>query len=33
MDLSSDSLSLIEFYNVDEFKDFQFGGKQDRFEF
>lgn len=28
-----DSLSLIEFINVDEFKDFQFTGKQDRFEY
>lgn len=28
-----DSLSLIEFINVDEFKDFQFIGKQDRFEY
>lgn len=27
------SLSLIEFVNVDEFKDFQFKGKQDRFEY
>jgi hypothetical protein len=28
-----DSLSLIEFINVDDFKDFQFVGKQDRFEY
>mgnify|MGYP003601808541 CR=1 FL=1 len=27
------SLSLIEFINVDDFKDFQFSGKQDRFEY
>jgi hypothetical protein len=27
------SLSLIEFINVDDFKDFQFTGKQDRFEY
>jgi hypothetical protein len=27
------SLSLIEFINVDNFKDFQFTGKQDRFEY
>lgn len=27
------SLSLIEFVNVDDFKDFQFTGKQDRFEY
>lgn len=27
------SLSLIEFVNVDNFKDFQFKGKQDRFEY
>ncbi len=27
------SLSLIEFINVDHFKDFQFTGKQDRFEY
>lgn len=27
------SLSLIEFINVDVFKDFQFTGKQDRFEY
>lgn len=27
------SLSLIEFINVDDFKDFQFEGKQDRFEY
>lgn len=27
------SLSLIEFVNVDDFKDFQFEGKQDRFEY
>lgn len=27
------SLSLIEFINVDDFKDFQFAGKQDRFEY
>ena len=28
-----ESLSLIEFINVDDFKDFQFTGKQDRFEY
>jgi hypothetical protein len=28
-----DSLSLIEFINVDDFKDFQSVGKQDRFEY
>ena len=28
-----DSLSLIEFICVDDFKDFQFTGKQDRFEY
>jgi hypothetical protein len=28
-----DSLSLIEFINVDDFTDFQFTGKQDRFEY
>jgi hypothetical protein len=28
-----DSLSLIEFIYVDDFKDFQFTGKQDRFEY
>ncbi|SHH18997.1 hypothetical protein SAMN05444372_12111 [Flavobacterium micromati] len=28
-----ESLSLIEFINVDDFKDFQFVGKQDRFEY
>ncbi|MBX9886686.1 MAG: hypothetical protein K2Y30_01975 [Flavobacteriaceae bacterium] len=27
------SLSLIEFINVDDFKDFEFTGKQDRFEY
>lgn len=27
------SLSLIEFVNVDAFKDFQFQGKQNRFEY
>jgi hypothetical protein len=27
------SLSLIEFINVDDFKDFQFSGKQERFEY
>lgn len=27
------SLSLIEFVNVDNFKDFQFDGKQERFEY
>jgi hypothetical protein len=27
------SLSLIEFINVDDFKDFQFTGVQDRFEY
>ena len=27
------SLSLIEFIRVDDFKDFQFTGKQDRFEY
>jgi hypothetical protein len=27
------SLSLIEFINVDDFVDFQFTGKQDRFEY
>ena len=27
------SLSLIEFIYVDDFKDFQFTGKQDRFEY
>ena len=27
------SLSLIEFVNVDEFTDFQFSGKQSRFEY
>lgn len=27
------SLSLIEFINVDDFKDFQFSGTQDRFEY
>jgi hypothetical protein len=27
------SLSLIEFFNVDDFPDFQFTGKQDRFEY
>lgn len=30
---STKSLSLIEFINVDEFIDFQFTGKQDRFEY
>jgi hypothetical protein len=28
-----ESLSLIEFINVDDFTDFQFTGKQDRFEY
>jgi hypothetical protein len=28
-----ESLSLIEFINVDDFEDFQFVGKQDRFEY
>lgn len=28
-----ESMSLIEFINVDDFKDFQFIGKQDRFEY
>jgi hypothetical protein len=28
-----DSLSLIEFINVDDFTEFQFIGKQDRFEY
>ena len=28
-----DSLSLIEFIYVDDFKDFQFTGKQERFEY
>jgi hypothetical protein len=28
-----ESLSLIEFINVDDFTDFQFIGKQDRFEY
>jgi hypothetical protein len=28
-----DSLSLIEFINVDDFEDFEFVGKQDRFEY
>jgi hypothetical protein len=28
-----DSLSLIEFINVDDFTEFQFNGKQDRFEY
>ena len=28
-----DSLSLIEFIYVDDFKDFHFTGKQDRFEY
>jgi len=27
------SLSLIEFVNVDDYKDFQFKGTQERFEF
>ena len=27
------SLSLIEFINVDDFDDFHFSGKQDRFEY
>jgi hypothetical protein len=28
-----ESFSLIEFINVDDFRDFQFIGKQDRFEY
>lgn len=30
---STNSLSLIEFINVDEFIDFQFNGIQERFEY
>jgi hypothetical protein len=33
LDLSYASLSLIEFIYVDDFADFQFTGKQDRFDY